>query len=436
MTLVEAKAYKTELKNAGRKDGKEYGKLIDYMKTITPNAEERYGKEDLGSSYEKLSSGVTTLGGWTEDNLDPIEEYTGHRPSLSAPEGDLQGGLDNYQQGVYNAAGSPELRESISAQLEPTEAELPETLNRVETAENMRAEMGVDDLETSLNDLKAQLEEQYASKRARTQNVESKPFGNMGVIAGRISEIERQETDRIDAIGRQLNVVNDQLTTAYNGISTMINYMGLDYQDAKSAWESEYNRNLQIYKLVDEELDEQKAAARANLQTYMNAVLSGNISYDNLSGSEKTMINKLELQSGLPIGFIGNLNMSPQDKLISVNDKTGEALFMDANGNFQVVPTGATPTPSGNGGNSTGAFSKQTMDQAESVLKRYDTIVTGGVDRYGNDVAGDKLLSPKEWESAKQAMRDITDSEEEAANLFNRAMSFYGYDRYTGEVNE
>jgi len=37
--------------------------------------------------------------------------------------------------------------------------------------------------------------------------------------------------------------------------------------------------------------------------------------------------------------------MSAKDRLLSVNDKTGEALMIDANGNFNVVQTGMRPTP-------------------------------------------------------------------------------------------
>ena len=83
-----------------------------------------------------------------------------------------------------------------------------------------------------------------------------------------------------------------------------------------------------------------RAVAQANLQIYTNAITAGNLSYAGMSGDQKLMISKLEAQSGLPVGFIGNLQMSPQDRLLSINDKTGEALMMGADGNFEVVQTG------------------------------------------------------------------------------------------------
>ena len=272
MTLEQARSYRDTLKAQGKSEStsKEYAKVADYIKVLKSQAGEgNYGEKELAASYTNLSRGVTETGGWTEKNLDNIEKYTGVRPQLSAPTatggaggGDLPSYLNSYQDSVYGAAGSPELRESIVAQLEP-DMEKPETLNRVQEYEKLRGEIGVADLETTLTDLKAQLEEQYATKRARRFDAEGKPVA-MGVIAGRVGEIERQENERIDALGRQINVINDQLQTSYNTIQTYMNYMGLDYQDAVAAYNADFNKNLQIYNLVDEELDEQTAAARAN----------------------------------------------------------------------------------------------------------------------------------------------------------------------------
>ena len=355
MTLEQARSYRDTLKSQGKSEStsKEYAKVSDYIKVLKSQAGEgNYGAKELASSYTNLSRGVTETGGWTEQNLDNIEKYTGNRPQLQAPTatGSMSGGdigsyLSSYQDGVYGAAGSPELRESIIAQLEPDMAK-PEPLNRVQEYEKMRGEMGVADLETTLTDLKAQLEEQYATKRARTFDAEGKPVA-MGVIAGRVGEIERQENERIDAIGRQINVINDQLQTSYNVIQTYMNYMGLDYQDAVSAYNTEFNRNLQIYNLIDAEMDEQTASARANLQVYTNAITSGNMNYGNLSPDQKLMINKLEIQSGLPVGFVGSLKMSPKDSILGTSSDGTQAWVIGADGNMKVINTGLTAKSTG-----------------------------------------------------------------------------------------
>jgi hypothetical protein len=343
MTLAEAKSYREELMDQGKElsTSKELGKVENYIKTLQP---EKYGTETVASAYKQLSSGVTTPGGWTEANLDKIEEYTGTRPQLSYPTSadGLPSYLSGYQNSLYGAAGSPALRESIMKQLEP-DMDKPELLNRVKEYENLREEYGVADIEKSVTDLKAQLEAQYAQKRERVSAMEGGQVP-MNVIAGRVGEVERQETFRIDAINRQLSTLVDQLNSSYAVISNYMNYMGLDYQDAVNAYNTEFNRNLQVYNLVQESIDKQTAAARANLQMFANSITSGNMSYSSLSSDQKLFVNKLELQSGLPVGFVSNLKLSAKDKLLNVNSETGEALIMNADGTFNVVKTGMTPT--------------------------------------------------------------------------------------------
>lgn len=367
MTLTQAKTYLSKLKAEGKTEStsKEAGKVADYIKTLQPD---KYGSETVKSAYTKLSSGVTKAGGWTEANAENIYQYTGKYPSFTTNAdgtpytgkygagGDLTTSLNNFQDTVYQNASSPQLRESISAQLEPDGMEQPEPINRVETLQTMREEMGVADLEQQLNDLKFQLEEQYAQRRLRTQDAEGKPV-SLGVIGGRVTEIERQENERIDAIGRQIGYISDQLNTSYNTIQTMINYMGLDYQDAVAAYNTEYNRNLQLYKLVDEEMDEQLANARANLQVYANAITSGNMTYSQLSNTEKTMISKLEVQSGLPIGFIKSLNMSFKDRLLGTSSDGTQAWIIGEDGKLQTISTGLPSSKtSGGAGSYSSAF--------------------------------------------------------------------------------
>ncbi len=337
MTLEQAKAYKAELKSQGLSEStsKEYGKLLDYIATLQPD---KFGDERLGEAYSKLSRGVTTTGGWTEQNLDLIERYTGTRPQLQSPEQNLTGYLSDYQNSVYGAASSVELRESISAQLEPDMAR-PEPFSRVEQLETMREEYGLADLEQQLNDLKAAVRDEYAIQRQRTQAAEGQPVA-LGVIAGRVTEIERQQAERIDAYNREIAYITDQVNSAYNVIETYINYMGLDYQDAVNAYNDAFDRNLKIYQLTTEELDRQQTAARANLQLYVNAITSGNLDWGSLSSDQRFQINRMELTSGLPMGFISSLRMNAKDQLLMTNGETGQAVFMDARGNLRTVNTG------------------------------------------------------------------------------------------------
>lgn len=398
-------------------------------------------------AWKDTSGKVFTEGGKRDTfyNVDQwnqrqTQKYGAAKPSTG--EGDLPSYLNNFQDSVYNAASSPQLREQISAQLEPEGIEKPQTLNRVEEFNKMRNEMGVSTLETQLTDLKAQLEQQYATKRARTQEAQGKPVA-MGVIAGRVGEVERQEAERIDTIGRQLNVISDQLNTSYNVISTYMNFKNMDYQDAVKAYDDEYNRNLQIYKLVDEEQDEQKASARANLQLYQNAIQAGNIDYKSLPSSQKALLTKLEVQSGLPAGFTAMLK--PEEKVIySGTRETGGMKYVDyvtrnPDGSFNTksMPIGAVKTTGDGSDTGTSGYSKVSdtyVKDALNILEEEDIAITGKFTDIGDEPLGkktaDRALSEAEADRALSKIRGLVQSEEEANALFQRAWKAGGYTKY------
>lgn len=428
MTLEQAKAYRSELKSQGKtaSTSKEYGKVEDYIATLQP---ENYGEERVAEAYSKLSRGVTTTGGWTEQNLDNIERYTGVRPTLYSPqamaEGDLSAYLSNYQSSVYGSAGAVELRDQITAQLEP-DMPKPEPLSRVAEFERMRSEMGVADLEGNLNQLKAQLEEQYAIRRERTQTAEGARVP-LGVIAGRVTEIERQEQERIDAIGREINVISDQLTTAYNVISTYINFMGLDYQDAVNAYNTEYQRNLQVYQLVDAEMDQQRAEAKSNLQIYQNAILQGNLSYNSLSSDQKAFINKLEIQSGLPTGITSSLQMSAKDRILTYNSDNTEALILGENGEFKVISTGLTKASTAKTAEDIEKYITENLSDGIDILKEEDIKANNLQENLQGNYEYTYVLSPEAAQSALNRAIGYTGDTELGENLFNRSMNASGY---------
>ena len=277
-------------------------------------------------------------------------------PALQAPrtQEEVTPYLNQYQADLFKAQERPEVKvptmEELKAELAPTAA-YPEPLKRVEESERMMTEYGVADLEKSLATIKDQITAEQDLLREQRGIEEGKPVP-MGVIAGRISEEERVANVRLDALGRQQARITDELNTKYSLVNTYMTFMGLDYNDAVARYDTEFKQNIAIYDIMAGERKEARSAyeydqsvAKANLQIYTNAITSGNLTYADMSSDQKLMVTKLEVQSGLPIGFISNLNMSAKDRLLSVNDKTGEALMIDANGNFNVVQTGMRPTP-------------------------------------------------------------------------------------------
>ena len=198
------------------------------------------------------------------------------------------------------------------------------TLNSEAKLNQLRTEVGVDPLETELNDLKAQAEEIQASLRAQKINEQGKAVP-MSVIAGRMSEEERQAQERLDYITRRQAAVTDQLNTKYSAINATMTAFGNDFEAASKAYERSYNQNLaaiDLYRTAKaDQKSEQEAAtdnARANLQVLYNNVVDGSMDPDNMSQSQLQMIQKLEVQAGLPSGTFQQLRSKDPEYSIKV----------------------------------------------------------------------------------------------------------------------
>jgi len=302
--------------------------------------------------------------------------------------------LNQFQGEMYDAGQEPAVRiptmEELKETLKP-DVGLPPLLKRAEEREALRLEYGVAELETSLTDIKDQIENEMNILREQRGIEEGKPVP-LGVIAGRITEEERVAQQRIDFLGRQQNRIVDELNTKYTIIGQYMQDIGLDYGDAIDRYDNEFQQNITMYNIISQkeeaaltQLERNRTAARANLQIYTNAITAGNLDYASMSEDQKLMIGKLEAQSGFPIGFIGSLNMSAQDRLLSVNDKTGEALMMNADGTFNVVQTGMRIAPE-----EVPAPERRTIEKTETFNE-----LQSELDRLGG---GDKYVRPDQWQ--------------------------------------
>jgi len=329
------------------------------------------------------------------------------------------------QQGFGDGVSTPSVEE-LRTQLLP-KGEAPAPFSRVQEFETRREQMGVTDLETRLNDLKAQEDEAHAQLRVNVAGERGKPVA-MGVIESRISEQTRMAQENLDFIGRQKSRVIDELNTANNVISLYVQLGGQDYEDAVNRYNDEFTKNLQVYDLWRglrrDELDErqrQRDNARANLQIYATALMEGNLDYGSLGADQKLMLNRLEVQSGLPIGFTSNLHMSAKDRLLTVNEKTGEALVVGENGQMKVIQTGLRPTPK----EATGAeksearfFSDAKSIQSVKVGKEEIGIFPQLVQRYAGDMSLSQIYAAYGQSDAGKAFGKPVEDPKDIADIY------------------
>lgn len=326
--------------------------------------------------------------------LDPgtIERYlgTGALPKFNDAKSaaDFANATQDNFTGVKSRA---EIRSDIESELNLPER--PTTPSLLETFKTQKTEAGLDTLQEEINTLTAEERELVAIDRQRKATERSKPE-TLGVIAGRVSEIERQSSERLDVIQRQKAYKVDQYNSALTSIQMLMQFTQQDYENATNSFNSQFTQGLQMIDAISgieksQKDDAQRARDNANatLGVMMNAITSGNMSYESLDTNQKFNISKLEAQAGLPVGFISNLKISPSDRILNINSETGEALVVDANGNMKVEKTGMTLTPKKTGS------AEQLSEDAKDFNRTLDEVV--GADGY---VSGEDYKAAKrQW---------------------------------------
>ena len=234
-----------------------------------------------------------------------------------------------------------QVSESLKSSL-PTQ---PSAVNLTQTFQDLRANQGVTELETSLSDLQAQARDIQAISKARTAAEKGKAVP-MNVISGRISEEEAQDNARLAEINNSIQTVSSQLQIKYNVIDSIMKYTGTDYANSVDAYNTQFTQNLNVMNAVKGMVDTEKSNqereadnARANLQIIYNNLSSNGIDPNSLDAAQKANITKLELQADLPQGFYANVvNKNPKSDIVysgpreDGNKKYADIITRDANG--------------------------------------------------------------------------------------------------------
>ena len=317
----------------------------------------------LNEAYARKVAGTATE---TDlKNLSYAESQGWKPPSASASEivTDPQTANDiiNQQQDADIAAKTtsdePTVRSSVEdimsylqKQLTPDE-EKPETPNYEESLKELRTEYNVSTLETSLNDLQKQQADLLAQRQARI-NAERGKTVAMGVIEGRVSEIERQENERLTAIANQIESVTNQLNTQYNVINSLMSAKELDYNTAMKSYEAQMEENIAFFNAAQGiqsslKTEEQRVIdnARASAQILVNGFAGAGKTFADLSPTQQTTLRELSVKSGFDPNFyetILSVTQEVQKDVLTtiVSDDKAYATIVYKDGTTATVKTG------------------------------------------------------------------------------------------------
>jgi hypothetical protein len=193
----------------------------------------------------------------------------------------------------------------------------PKTEAPTFSAENKLTELktkyGTEDMESEITDIDAQIAELDATMGV-TSTAERGKAVAQSVINGRISKEQQVYQEQRDYLNRQKTYKVNQLTNKYSSIQTIMDAAKTDYNTASAQYESDYNKNLQTITLMrgiqsEAKADEKQAedSARANWQIFATGVTNGTMDLSKFTDSQKLLVSKLEVQSGLPAGTLENL---------------------------------------------------------------------------------------------------------------------------------
>lgn len=233
----------------------------------------------------------------------------------------------------------------------------PTAPNLTEMYAKYRQDNNLDSLEAEIRDLTAEEDSIIAARRQRTSMERDKPVAT-NVMAGRVGEVERQENERLDAVSRFKARKVEELTSRQQTVQIMMNLTQQDYQNAKADYDTKFTQAMNVIELVrgirKDQLDEQQKAtdnARANLTVYANALKDGSVDLNSMSSDQRAQLNKLEMQSGFPIGFLSSIKKDPKADIISTTSNNGQiqVLLRNPDGSMSVKSYG---TPSSGTGNS------------------------------------------------------------------------------------
>lgn len=334
----------------------------------------------------------------------------------------------NSDQGKDTAGGAsaePPTRKTTEDYMKELQAQItPEKPKPVEfSAEkaltDARTQYGVTELETQVNDLKAQEAEILAQKQART-NAEKGKSVALNVISGRISEVEQQENERLGVIQRSIANATNQLATKYNVVENLMNAKKLDYDNAVKEYDKDFATNITLFNaakgLSEEaksEVERAQDTAKANAQIALNAYTARGSTYSDLSAGEQANLTKLGIQSGLGADFFANVMAVSGGKdilttITGADDTQASIIYKD--GTVKTVKTGLAPkkTASTSGG-TTATQKKENETEANRQLVQKDIASITGGDGFVDTV------------KIKQLRRDIAINNPELLTWFDNA---------------
>lgn len=318
----------------------------------------------------------------------PVTGYNAGGGSALKSSADVQNLLNGTQNSIFGSYSSSDIpgvqssgqiyKDLQDAGLLPTTS-APTPPDLAKTYQDLLNAKGVDALSASITDLKAQADALVAQTRTNVSAEKGKPVAQ-NIVEGRVSVQKTAAQEQLDFINRQLSVKQDELTSALGNIKTIMDFTQQDYSNASDAYNKSFDQAISTINLIhgiqqDQKTDAQRAQdnARANAQILYNSIREGGLDLNSLPPDTQAQLNKLEVQSGLPVGFFQSIRIDPKANIVSTSTNNGvtQVLMRNPDGSISVKNYG-TATGGGTDAEKKSYYTNSAISDARSGLKLSD----------------------------------------------------------------
>lgn len=343
----------------------------------------------------------------------------------------LQEYQKTYKEKLDSLADSQMSADDVEAQVNEMMQELviPEPPKLTDLYTQLSESTGLNNITERLTALKNERAMVEDRLRSRMSYIEGQQV-SMDVIGGQTSEVQRQEQQNLQYINSAIQVTVEEQQGALSYIQTYVTLTGQDYQNALNHYTTVFDTKMKAIQMINdakqvewsqemELIRWEQGVAQAQLSMYADMIAEGTMFLGNLSDEQKIEIGRLEVQAGLPLGFLSKVQIDPSKRIQSISQRQGSDGYMYSDvvkidpqtgaltvdsiklGKFYVAPKSA-PRPS-------------YSDQKAAALDANASKIEKGL---AASTGSDGKVSPSTYRSAKSAWVQDGGTSEDFDNRF------------------
>lgn len=287
-------------------------------------------------------------------------------------------------------------------------AAIPGLPNYQSTFDVLRAENGMEAIETQLTNIDKTIADTQASLTSGLYDEEGK-LKPMELIGSAQRELARQGQELLDTLNRSKSTLVAQYNTKANLINNTMEMMQMDYAAAVADYNAKFNQHVKIQEIInnridraDKEANQMQDDARSNLGVITETMSAQNKLWKDLTPSMQAQITKLEMEAGIPQGstklMYESADATKDIKFHTYSTDKTQLSVTYSDGTTQVFSTGLT------------AKGENESDVKDTAIKAFNDMedeILHGTDVGGGPIRGkDGKISPKNYIKAKKALFD------------------------------